>query len=140
MNLHTHGLTTSPLDGGDNIYRTMAPNSSSQSEIKITDADGSGVDWYHTHKHGYVSDQVYSGLAGMLQVGNPLDPWPQYKGKYQEKLLGLTANIVQSDACGSMPVPANECPQGQRYLEVLLRVRLSRASPRIRMAKRGKST
>jgi FtsP/CotA-like multicopper oxidase with cupredoxin domain len=117
MNLHTHGLTTSPLDDGDNIYRTMAPNTSSQSVIKITDADGSGVDWYHTHKHGYVSDQVYSGLAGMLQVGDPLDPWPQYMGKYQEKLLGLTNGIVLSDACGSMPVPANECPQGQGYLE-----------------------
>lgn len=117
MNLHTHGLTTSPLGASDNIYRTMAPNTSSQSKVKITNDDGSGVDWYHTHKHGYVSDQVYSGLAGMLQVGDPLDSWPQYKGKYQEKLLGLTAGIVLSDDCGSAPVPANECPQGQRYLE-----------------------
>ena len=82
MNLHTHGLTTSPLGASDNIYRTMAPNTSSQSKVKITNDDGSGVDWYHTHKHGYVSDQVYSGLAGMLQVGDPLDSWPQYKGKY----------------------------------------------------------
>jgi FtsP/CotA-like multicopper oxidase with cupredoxin domain len=117
MNLHTHGLTTSSLDDGDNIYRTMAPNTSSQSEINITNADGSGLDWYHTHKHGYVSDQVYAGLAGLLQVGDPLDPWPQYKGKYQETTLGLTNGILLSDACGSTPVPANECPQGQRYLE-----------------------
>jgi FtsP/CotA-like multicopper oxidase with cupredoxin domain len=116
MNLHTHGLSTSPLGDGDNIYRTMAPNSTSQSSIKITDADGSGFDWYHLHKHGYVSDQVYSGLAGMLQVGDPLDPWPQYKGKYQEKVLGLTGAIVLTDGCGE-PEPANQCPQGQRYLE-----------------------
>ena len=82
MNLHTHGLTTSPLGDGDNIYRNMPPNSTSQSQIKITDDDGSGLDWYHTHKHGYVSDQVYGGLAGMLQIGDPLDPWPQFRGKY----------------------------------------------------------
>jgi FtsP/CotA-like multicopper oxidase with cupredoxin domain len=116
MNLHTHGLTTSPLGDGDNIYRTMAPNSTSESKIKITNDDGSGFDWYHTHKHGFVSDQVYAGLAGMLQVGDPLNPWPQFKGKYQEKILGLTAGIVDTDGCGST-VPADECPQGQRYLE-----------------------
>ena len=117
MNLHTHGLFTSPLGEGDNIYRTMPPNTTSQSKIKILGTEGSGIDWYHTHKHGFVSDQVYSGLAGMLQVGDPLDPWPQYKGKYQERLLGLTMGIILADGCGSQPVNANECPQGQRYLE-----------------------
>ena len=117
MNLHTHGEETSPLDDGDNIYRTMAANSTSESRIKITSFDGSGLDWYHTHKHGYVSDQVYSGLAGMLQIGDPLDPWPQFKGKYQEKILGLTAGVVLTDGCGTTGQPANECPQGQRYLE-----------------------
>jgi len=116
VNLHTHGLSTSPLGDGDNIYRSMPPNSRSESRIKITNYDGSGVDWYHPHKHGYVSDQVYGGLAGMLQVGDPLDPWPQFKGKYQERILGLTTGIALTDDCGE-PVPANECPQGQRYLE-----------------------
>ena len=105
MNMHTHGLTTSPLGDGDNIYRNMPPNSTSESRIKITDDDGSGLDWYHTHKHGYVSDQVYGGLAGMLQIGDPLDPWPQYKGKYQERILGLTTGIVLTDK------------HGRRYLE-----------------------
>jgi FtsP/CotA-like multicopper oxidase with cupredoxin domain len=104
MNLHTHGVETSPLGDGDNIYRTMAPNTSSKSSIKVTSANGSGLDWYHTHKHGYVSDQVYGGLAGMLQVGDPLDPWPQYKGKYQERILGLTTGIVLKD------------DQGRRYI------------------------
>ena len=75
----------------------MAPNTSSQMVIKITNANGSGLDWYRTHKHGYISDQVYSGLAGMLQIGDPLDAWPQYKGKAQEKILGLTERIVDSD-------------------------------------------
>ncbi len=117
MNLHTHGLETSPLDDGDNIFRSMNPGTTSESRIKILGTNGDGIDWYHTHKHGYVSDQVYGGLAGMIQIGDPLDPWPQYRGKYQERLLGLSTGIVNTDACGGSPEPANECPQGQRYIE-----------------------
>jgi len=105
MNLHTHGLFTSPLGEGDNIYRTMQPNTTSESRFKILGAEGSGIDWYHTHKHGFVSDQVNGGLAGMLQIGDPLDPWPQFKGKYQERLLGLTMGIILTD------------DQGRRYVE-----------------------
>jgi FtsP/CotA-like multicopper oxidase with cupredoxin domain len=117
MNLHTHGLETSPLADGDNIFRSMNPNATSESRIKVLATNGDGIDWYHTHKHGFVSDQVYGGLAGMLQIGDPLDPWPQYRGKYQERLLGLSTGIVNTDACGGSPEPANECPQGQRYIE-----------------------
>ena len=65
MNLHTHGLETSPLDDGDNIFRSMNPGTTSESRIKILGTNGDGIDWYHTHKHGYVSDQVYGGLAGI---------------------------------------------------------------------------
>ena len=111
MNLHTHGLETSPLDDGDNIFRTMKPGTTSQSRIKILPTNGDGVDWYHTHKHGFVSDQVYGGLAGMLQIGDPLDPWPQYRGKYRERLLGLSTGIVLTDAQGRryirFPAPSN---------------------------------
>jgi FtsP/CotA-like multicopper oxidase with cupredoxin domain len=105
MNLHTHGLETSPLDDGDNIFRSMNPGTTSESRIKVLGTNGDGIDWYHTHKHGYVSDQVYGGLAGMLQIGDPLDPWPQYRGKYQERLLGLSTGIVLTD------------DQGRRYIE-----------------------
>jgi FtsP/CotA-like multicopper oxidase with cupredoxin domain len=111
MNLHTHGLETSPLADGDNIFRTMNPGTTSESRIKILATNGDGIDWYHTHKHGFVSDQVYGGLAGMLQIGDPLDPWPQYKRKYQERLLGLTTGIILTDDQGRryirFPAPSN---------------------------------
>src|SRR4029453_10251908 len=35
-----------------------------------------------------------------LQVGDPLDPWPQYKGKYEERVLDLTAGLVNVDENG----------------------------------------
>ena len=111
MNLHTHGLETSPLADGDNIFRTMNPGTTSESRIKILATNGDGIDWYHTHRHGYVSDQVYGGLAGMLEVGDPLDPWPQYKGRYRERLLGLTTGIILTDDQGRryirFPAPSN---------------------------------
>ena len=109
----------------------MNPGTTSESRIKILATNGDGVDWYHTHKHGFVSDQVYGGLAGMLQVGDPLDPWPQYKGKYQERLLGLTTGIINTDdqagVSSGMPLRASTPP-------------VSRTRTRPRMARAGRST
>jgi suppressor of ftsI len=96
-NLHTHGLVVSPLDEGDNVYRTMLPDGTFHTRVVIPSTQQPGVDWYHTHRHGYVADQVYGGLAGMLQVGDPLDPWPQYKGKYAERIFGLTVGLIKTD-------------------------------------------
>jgi FtsP/CotA-like multicopper oxidase with cupredoxin domain len=118
-NLHTHGLVTSPLADSDNVYRTMQPNSPYETQIKIQSHDASGIDWYHPHRHGYVADQVYGGLAGTLQVGDPLDSWPQYKGKYQERLLDLTAGLISVDDSGHRfmddPNPASD-PEGTHPL------------------------
>jgi FtsP/CotA-like multicopper oxidase with cupredoxin domain len=99
-NLHTHGAVVSPLDDSDNVYRTLLPDKPYRTRIKILNDDGSGYDWYHPHRHGYVADQVYGGLAGSMQIGDPLDPWPQFKGKFQERLLDLTAGMISTDASG----------------------------------------
>ncbi len=104
-NIHTHGLVVSPLDEGDNVYRTMMSEGSYRTRVVIPSNHQPGVDWYHSHRHGYTADQVYGGLAGMLQIGDPLDPWPQYKGKYAERILGLTFGLISTD-------PAT----GDRYL------------------------
>ncbi len=104
-NVHTHGLVVSPLDEGDNVYRTMSPDGSYRTRVVIPPNHQPGVDWYHSHRHGYVADQVYGGLAGSLQIGDPLDPWPQYKGKYAERFLALTLGLINTD-------PAT----GDRYL------------------------
>jgi len=96
-NMHTHGLVVSPLDEGDNVYRTMLPNGTYRSRVVIPSNHQPGVDWYHAHRHGYVADQVYGGLAGTLQIGDPLDPWPQYKGKYTERVFALTLGMINTD-------------------------------------------
>lgn len=90
-NFHVHGFIVSPLGTADNIYRVMdANNNAYQTSIPVPDDQQSGIGWYHPHKHGYSADQVYAGLAGFMQVGDPLDAWPGYIGQYQEKLMTLT--------------------------------------------------
>jgi suppressor of ftsI len=96
-NLHTHGMVVRPLGDGDNVYRTMESKGTNRTRIKIPRTHHSGWDWYHPHRHGFVSDQVYGGLAGAIRVGSPLDPWPQYEGKFRERLLALTAGIINVD-------------------------------------------
>ena len=104
-NLHTHGLIVSPLDEGDNVYRTMMPNGRTAAASSSRSNHQPGVDWYHAHRHGYVADQVYGGLAGILQIGDPLDPWPQYKGKYAERYFELDARAHRERT--SRPVSAS---------------------------------
>ncbi|NDH95615.1 MAG: hypothetical protein EBZ13_14015, partial [Planctomycetia bacterium] len=48
--------------------------------------------------------QVYGGLAGTIQIGETLDAWPQYKGKFEEVTLALSeVNIKDGviDALGT---------------------------------------
>jgi FtsP/CotA-like multicopper oxidase with cupredoxin domain len=80
LNLHTHGLTVSPLGISDNIFREMRPGTAHQIEVDIPKDHPSGTFWYHTHKHGSVTYQFIGGMAGFLIVkgGNgTLDAVPE---------------------------------------------------------------
>jgi FtsP/CotA-like multicopper oxidase with cupredoxin domain len=68
LNLHTHGLTVSPLGISDNIFREMKPGTANQIEIDIPKDHPSGTYWYHVHKHGSVTYQFLGGMAGFLIV------------------------------------------------------------------------
>jgi FtsP/CotA-like multicopper oxidase with cupredoxin domain len=80
FNLHTHGLTVSPLLISDNIFREMEPGTTNQVEIQIPADHPSGTYWYHVHKHGSATYQFLGGMAGFLIVqGGPgtLDRVPE---------------------------------------------------------------
>jgi FtsP/CotA-like multicopper oxidase with cupredoxin domain len=68
LNLHTHGLTVSPLGMSDNIFREMRPGTVNQIEIDIPKDHPSGTYWYHVHNHGSVTYQFNGGMAGFLIV------------------------------------------------------------------------
>lgn len=69
-NLHTHGLHVSPLGPGDNVLVSVAAGDTREISIKIPDNHFLGLDWYHPHIHGMTSQQVASGLGGLLAI-NP---------------------------------------------------------------------
>jgi FtsP/CotA-like multicopper oxidase with cupredoxin domain len=68
LNLHTHGLTVSPLGMSDNIFREMRPGTTNLIQIDIPSDHPSGTFWYHVHKHGSVTYQFLGGMAGFLIV------------------------------------------------------------------------
>lgn len=71
-NLHTHGLHVSPRDNGDNPFLSIEPGQSFDYEFELPDDHPPGTFWYHPHRHGYVADQVFGGLAGAIVVsGGP---------------------------------------------------------------------
>lgn len=101
-NFHTHGYLVSPLGTSDNIYRVMESGNTYSTTVDIPDYQPSGVGWYHVHKHGFVADQVNAGLAGVIETGSPLDYYPQYLGKYTEKVFTLTLTNKQQTPDGLM--------------------------------------
>jgi FtsP/CotA-like multicopper oxidase with cupredoxin domain len=116
-NLHTHGMQVRPVGDSDNVFRTMESDDGIyRTRIKIPANHHSGIDWYHPHRHGFVTDQVYGGLAGALRVGSPLDPWPQHKGRFRERLLALTAGIIDTDPETGLRFPADPNPAGRGSL------------------------
>lgn len=99
-NFHTHGGIVSPLASSDNIFRTMGTEGSYTTSVVVPAYQASGVNWFHTHMHGNTADQTYAGLAGTLQFGDPIDPWPQYLGKYKEKIMTLTMGLKTESGQG----------------------------------------
>lgn len=89
-NLHTHGLFTSPRDAppcdlgdyslyagpamGRVDYRIGLPATlpgASQGSGRPSVPYPRGLAWFHAHVHGIARDQVTSGMAGLITVGDP---------------------------------------------------------------------
>ena len=100
-NIHTHGLHVSELSDGDNVYRELHPGEGMDVSIAIPDDHPRGVNWYHVHRHESTHPQVYGGLAGLLLVGDPLDPFPQLKGSLTEVYMAISEVNIQNGALTS---------------------------------------
>jgi FtsP/CotA-like multicopper oxidase with cupredoxin domain len=103
INLHTHGLSVSPKGLSDNVLREMEPGTTSRVRIKIPEDHPSGTFWYHPHKHGAVTYQMFGGMAGFLIVeGGPgtLDALPEVKAA-REVLMGF--QVIRTAADGRVP-------------------------------------
>lgn len=88
-NLHFHGLTTSPLPGGDEIVTTnAAPGGAVDYTIAVNPDQPPGLYWYHTHPHGLSSWEVGNGMAGAIVVEGIANEVPATAG-LRERVIVL---------------------------------------------------
>ena len=102
-NLHTHGLTVSPQGISDNVLRLMEPGTTNPIRVEIPPDHPSGTFWYHPHKHGSTSFQLFGGMAGFLIIdGGPgtLDSVPEVRSA-REVLMAFQE--IRTDKNGRLP-------------------------------------
>ncbi|MGV8911246.1 MAG: multicopper oxidase family protein [Rhodoglobus sp.] len=95
-NLHVHGLHVSPEGNSDNMFVTVEAGSSFDYQYELPADHPPGVYWYHPHLHGFVAEQVFSGLYGAIIVE---DPKPIAVDR--ERLLVISD--ITLDASGNIP-------------------------------------
>lgn len=99
-NLHTHGLHVSPQANSDNIFVEIDPGETFQYEYQIPADHPPGTMWYHPHKHGSSSVQLFSSMAGALIIEGGLDEVPAIKAARDLVFLITELNI---DGTGQVP-------------------------------------
>jgi FtsP/CotA-like multicopper oxidase with cupredoxin domain len=92
-NLHTHGLSVSPLGNSDNVFLHVASGHAQDYEIRIPAAHPPGLYWYHPHSHGRSDEQVRNGMSGALIVEGLLDPFPELRDVPEHVLLLKDAQV-----------------------------------------------
>ena len=77
-NFHMHGGHVLPSGFGDNVVARYTSGQNWTTKIEIPKDHGQGSYWYHPHYHPAVNVQLYGGLSGFMQVGDPLSKVPAF--------------------------------------------------------------
>jgi FtsP/CotA-like multicopper oxidase with cupredoxin domain len=142
-NLHYHGLHVSPIGSADNVFLDILPGQSYTYEFKIPANHPAGTFWYHPHRHGYVAEQVFGGLAGLFIVHGDLDLIPAIATAKEEFLIlqdfdldrkgHILAPLPMQQMLGreGQLITANgqDVPEFEIPTDRFLRLRLLNASP-----------
>ena len=99
-NLHVHGMHVSPQGNSDNVFVEIPPAGNFQYEYQIPANHPPGTMWYHPHKHGSSSVQLFSGMAGALIVEGGIDAIPEIAAARDLVYLITELNI---DGTGQVP-------------------------------------
>ena len=95
-NFHMHGGHVNPSGFGDNVVARYTSGQNWSTSINIPKDHGQGSYWYHPHYHPAVNTQLYGGLSGFMQVGDPLSNVPLFKD-VPRNLAVLKTMQVQAD-------------------------------------------
>ena len=88
-NLHFHGLNIPPVCHQDDIINTLIQPTDPpfQYQIQIPSNEPPGLYWYHTHPHGFTTNQVNGGASGALIVSGIENVKPQVAGLTEQVLI-----------------------------------------------------
>jgi FtsP/CotA-like multicopper oxidase with cupredoxin domain len=124
-NLHTHGLHVSPIGISDNVLRTMPAGSANAVRVRIPRSLSPGTYWYHTHAHGLVEEQIFSGLAGLIVVEGLEKRLPRALRQIPDRVIALKDLQIRDGAIVTKDIdsdaPTIRTVNG--LLEPVLRVR-----------------
>jgi FtsP/CotA-like multicopper oxidase with cupredoxin domain len=121
-NNHVHGLHVSPSNNSDNVFVEIMPGESFQYEYKLPLDHPAGTFWYHPHKHGSTSMQLFGGMGAAIIVEGGIDNLPQAKAA--RDLVYLINELNIDPATGLVPdyLPGvngnNAFPLNQRIMTV----------------------
>src|SRR6185295_14786012 len=86
-NVHYHGFTVTPGEGGDDPFLSIAPGTSFDYDFRIPADHMVGLYWYHPHLHPMVNREIAGGLSGGIVVGDVLAPFPDLRGITERVML-----------------------------------------------------
>jgi FtsP/CotA-like multicopper oxidase with cupredoxin domain len=117
INLHFHGLGTSPKPPADDVLGMLAqPGQELHYVVHVPKNQPPGLYWYHPHVHGQTSYQVgESGMSGAIIV-NGLEHHLPGLAKMKERVIivrdtGIGKERASGDAADGMPGMEAEQPQ-----------------------------
>src|SRR5262249_54804380 len=86
-NLHYHGFTVTPQEGGDDVFLSVRPGTAFAYDFPIPADHMSGLYWYHPHLHPMVNREIAGGMSGGVVIGDILAPFPELRGIGERPLL-----------------------------------------------------
>jgi suppressor of ftsI len=87
-NLHFHGLSSAPVQPGDEVIATnAAPGGAVDYVVQINPDQSPGLYWYHPHPHGLSSYEVGNGMAGAIVVEGIASEVPATQGLRERVII-----------------------------------------------------
>jgi FtsP/CotA-like multicopper oxidase with cupredoxin domain len=105
-NFHMHGGHVNPSGFGDNVVARYTSGQNWTTSIDIPKDHGQGSYWYHPHYHPAVNTQLYGGLSGFMQVGDPLQKIPFFKNTPRNLAVLKTIQVDVDPATGEYQLAA----------------------------------
>ena len=101
-NLHYHGLHIPPTGNADNAFLKISPGERFTYEFQIPAKHRAMTAYYHPHLHGWVAQQVFGGLGGIMVVRGALDEIPEIAAA-KESFLFLKDFDLEATANQNQP-------------------------------------